>query len=82
VASLPGWHATIDGRPLALSPYLSMMFQAHIPPGKHIIELSYWPKRFTEGLVIAAGAVVGFAIAGIVARRRHTIARTKREPSA
>jgi hypothetical protein len=77
VASLPGWHATIDGRPLALSPYLSMMFQAHIPPGRHVIELTYWPTRFTEGIVLAALAVIGLAIAGLVVRRRSVAARVK-----
>jgi hypothetical protein len=70
VASLPGWHATIDGRPLTLSPYLSMMYQAHIPPGHHVIELTYWPTRFTEGIVLAAVAVVGLAVAAFAARRR------------
>jgi hypothetical protein len=79
VASFPGWQATIDGRPLAMTPYLSMMFQAHIPPGKHVIELHYWPKRFTEGLVIAACAVLGFVVAAIVVRRRHVIVRVERE---
>jgi hypothetical protein len=66
VASFPGWQATMDGRPLALKPYLSMMLQAKIPPGKHVIQLRYWPKRFTQGIVIAALAVLGFAIAGII----------------
>lgn len=80
LSSVPGWRATIDGRPLALTPYLSMMLQAHIPPGNHIIELRYWPRRFTEGIVIAACAVVGFVVVGIVIRRRAIIARLKQEP--
>ena len=80
VASLPGWHATIDGRPLALTPYLSMMLQAKIPPGKHTIELHYWPDRFTQGLAVAALAVVGFVIVGVVARRRQMSARVGQEP--
>ena len=75
VANFPGWHATIDGRPLALTPFLTMMLQARIPPGKHVIELRYWPNRFTEGLVIAALTVVVFAAAAVVARRRHVRAR-------
>lgn len=79
VASIPGWQATIDGRPLALTPYLSMMLQAKIPPGKHTIELHYWPNRFTEGLVIAAIAVVGFATAAVVVRRRDKVARVEQE---
>jgi hypothetical protein len=77
VASLPGWHATIDGRPLTLSPYLSMMFQARIPPGRHVIELSYWPKRFTDGIVVAALGVIGLVTTGLVARRRMVGSRVK-----
>jgi hypothetical protein len=74
VASFPGWQATIDGRPLALTPYLSMMLQAHIPPGRHVIELHYWPNRFTEGLVLAGLAVLGFVAAAVVVtwRRRSS----------
>jgi hypothetical protein len=71
VASAPGWHATIDGRPLPTSPYLSMMFQARIPPGHHVIEFTYWPRRFTEGIVLALLAVVGFVVAGVVVWRRR-----------
>ena len=76
MASFPGWHATIDGRPLALTPYLTMMMQAHIPPGKHTIEFSYWPKRFTEGLVLAGCTVLGFVVVGIVIRRRQSVTRS------
>jgi hypothetical protein len=80
VASLPGWHATIDGKPLALTPYLSMMLQARIPPGNHVIELHYWPNRFTQGIVIAAVTVAGFGVAIVVVRRRDRGVRAEREP--
>ena len=70
IASFPGWEATIDGRSLPLATYLTMMLQAHIPPGKHVIELRYWPTRFTEGLVIAGCAVVAFGLAALVVWRR------------
>jgi uncharacterized membrane protein YfhO len=62
-----------------MTPYLSMMLQAHIPPGKHVIELHYWPKKFTEGLVIAACAILGFVVAAVVSRRRYTAGRAQRE---
>jgi len=58
-----------------------MMLQARIPPGRHVIELHYWPNRFTDGLVIAAVAVVALAIAFFVTRRREIIARGSRKPS-
>ena len=70
VSSVPGWQATIDGRPLALTPYLSTMFQARIPPGRHVVELHYWPDRFTEGLVVAAGTGLALIVAAVVVRRR------------
>jgi hypothetical protein len=82
VGSFPGWHATIDGRPLALTPYLSMMLQARIPPGRHVIVLQYWPHRFTEGIVLAVLTVVALVIAAFVARRRDVIARASRAPPA
>jgi hypothetical protein len=84
VASVPGWRATIDGRPLPTSPYLSMMFQARIPPGHHVVEFSYWPERFTEGIVLAFLAVVGFVVAGIVVWRARLLgekAKVKRARS-
>jgi hypothetical protein len=71
ISSVPGWHATIDGKPLALSTYLTMMFQTHIPPGHHVIELTYWPTRFSEGIALAAITVVAIVIVGILARRRQ-----------
>jgi uncharacterized membrane protein YfhO len=56
-----------------------MMFQARIPPGRHVIELSYWPKRFTDGIVVAALGVIGLVTTGLVARRRMVGARVKAE---
>jgi hypothetical protein len=73
VASFPGWRATIDGRRLPLATYLSMMLQARIPPGRHVIELSYWPTRFTEGLVIAACTVVALLVTALFVRRRKRV---------
>jgi len=59
LTDLPGWHATIDGRPLALLPLSSVMFQARIPAGTHTVELHYWPDSFTVGLVLAAASALG-----------------------
>ena len=68
--SFPGWHATIDGKSLPLAHFLSMMFQANVPAGRHTIELSYWPNDFTDGIVLASGAVVALVAAALVTRRR------------
>ena len=73
VTDEPGWHATIDGRPLPLEPFSGVMFQARIPAGHHVIELHYWPTLFTVGLVVAGASVVLFVLFVIVSfvRRRE-----------
>ena len=73
VAAVPGWRATIDGHPLALVTYSGVMLQAHLPPGRHIVVVSYWPKTFTLGIGLAALSVLGLAgalVVGTVRRRR------------
>jgi hypothetical protein len=65
LTNVPGWHATIDGKPLQLQPYDHVMLQAVIPPGAHTIELHYMPDTFLTGLVIALLAAV-FLVAMLV----------------
>ncbi|MHB1518993.1 MAG: YfhO family protein [Acidimicrobiales bacterium] len=71
---LPGWHASIDGRPLALTSFAGAMLQARIPAGQHRVVLTYWPRAFTVGLLLAlvsAASLVGAgAIAWMSARRK------------
>jgi hypothetical protein len=62
----PGWHATIDGHPLALEPFAGVMFQARIPAGHHVIELHYWPTLFTVGLILAASCVFSILVFFVV----------------
>jgi hypothetical protein len=71
----PGWHATIDGRPLALESYAKVMMQARIPAGDHVIQIRYWPPLFTLGLVLAGTCAIVLLAAVSVAllkRRRET----------
>ncbi len=67
LTDVPGWHGTIDGRPLRLEPFAGVMIEARIPPGRHTVELSYWPGSFTVGLALAAVGVAVVAAAGVVA---------------
>jgi hypothetical protein len=62
LTDVPGWHASIDGRPLQLYRFNRIMLQAHVPPGRHVIELSYWPTTFSIGLVLAALSAVALAL--------------------
>ncbi len=70
LTDVPGWHASIDGRPLRLEPYSTVMLQARIPPGDHTVELHYWPGSFTLGIVLAACSLVMLALGLLVGWRR------------
>jgi len=82
LTNVPGWKATIDGRPLALEPYSGIMLQATVPAGRHTVELTYWPTTFTLGLVLAACSAIGLIVAVIVDRnrRRRGIAAADHQP--
>ena len=68
--AVPGWHATLDGRPLPLRP-TGAMLDATVPAGHHVMELSYWPTSFTAGLALAGASVIALAGAGARSRRRR-----------
>ncbi|HEY5025222.1 MAG TPA: YfhO family protein [Acidimicrobiales bacterium] len=71
LTAVPGWHATIDGRVLALTRFSGVMLEARIPPGRHVIELRYWPIAFTVGIVLAVIGALGLVVALVVGRRRR-----------
>jgi hypothetical protein len=71
LSDVPGWHATIDGRPLALERYAGVLLEARVPSGRHTVVLSYWPSRFTAGLGLAGAAVVGLIAVPLVATARR-----------
>jgi Bacterial membrane protein YfhO len=61
LTNVPGWSATIDGRALPLEGSSVFLFRAKIPPGRHVIELHYWPMAFTVGIAAAILAVGSLA---------------------
>ena len=70
---VPGWSATIDGRPLHLRSYSVAMLQADVPAGHHVIRLRYLPSLFVTGAWVAGASVLAMVVAAIVAlghRRR------------
>ena len=77
-ANVPGWKASIDGKPLALHKFAGLMLEATIPAGHHVIELTYWPPLFTAGLVLALLTVIGLVAALVVAEVRPRHARVDR----
>ena len=70
VSNVPGWHATIDGKPVGIFPFARIMLQVRVPPGRHVVELQYWPKTFSVGIIFALCALLGLAILPILSRIR------------
>ena len=74
LTDVAGWHASIDGKPLALERFGGIMLQARIPPGSHVVELHYWPETFTFGLVCAVADAAGLLLAAVWGRSRRRAA--------
>jgi hypothetical protein len=86
VTSVPGWQATIDGKPLALRTYGTVMLAAVVPAGTHVVTLRYWPRLWSLGLVLAGAATLCLlAVLGVAAgrrfRRRGSTARPAAPPA-
>jgi hypothetical protein len=75
LTDVPGWHGSIDGRPLVLDRFSGVMLQARIPAGDHTVELHYWPTAFTVGIVMAVVSIIGLSLATLITwtRRRRTV---------
>ena len=80
LTDVPGWHASIDGRPLELRRFAGVMLQARVPAGLHTVELSYWPTAFTAGIVLAVCSVGGLCIVSIIATARRPRHRRSSRP--
>ena len=72
ITNLPGWTATLDGKPLGLHSWATAMLQAQIPPGRHVLVVRYRPAAFEAGLIVAGLAVLGLtaAVTAPLLRRR------------
>jgi uncharacterized membrane protein YkgB len=79
VTDFPGWSATIDGRPLALRTWGGTMLVASLPPGPDVVVVTYDPRLFTDGCILAVLAAI--SLAGAVAwsrRARRPVPRHRR----
>jgi Bacterial membrane protein YfhO len=71
LTDVPGWHATIDGRGVALERFSGVMLQVRVPAGPHVLELHYWPAAFTIGIGLAACSGAGLVVVVLGARIRR-----------
>lgn len=82
LSDVAGWHASIDGKSLALEPFSGIMLQARIPAGRHVVELHYWPLAFSVGLWCAGASAVGLAAGVVIGWRRRRSTSTGRSSPA
>jgi hypothetical protein len=84
LTDVPGWHASLDGHPVALERFSEIMLQVRVPGGRHVLVLHYWPQTFTVGIILALVAAIGLGgwLLGPVFSARKTQARSPPNASA
>lgn len=81
LTNVPGWRATIDGRPLRLRGWAEgAMLEAKVPAGHDVVVLRYWPPLFSGGLVLALLAVLAGVVLVVGALRRSARSRRSGSP--
>ena len=80
LTNVPGWRATIDGKSVDVNSFAQIMLQVRVPPGRHVVELKYWPKSLSVGIVLAFCAACGLAILLIMAWFRSRTVRHSGQP--
>jgi Bacterial membrane protein YfhO len=79
LTDVPGWRATIDGKPVNVSSFARVMLQVRVPPGRHVVELRYWPKTLSIGIVLALCSAIGLVLLLILAWLRSRRQRNSAE---
>lgn len=69
---MDGWTASVSGEPAVIHRWDSVMMEIRVPPGRHVVELSYWPERFSVGLVMAALTIFGLMVASVISVLRKS----------
>lgn len=75
ITDMPGWHATADGRPLALTRTDGTLLSALVPGGTTEVVLTYRPALLKVGFALALIALVvmaGTAVASDLVHRRRS----------
>lgn len=83
VTGVPGWQATVDGRPIALHHAEAIELSTHVPAGRHTVTLRYWPRLFGVGLWISLASALALlaAAAWATGGRIFDAARLRRRGS-
>jgi Bacterial membrane protein YfhO len=73
----PGWHARVDGREVELLRVNYLLRGIELAPGRHNVEIFYWPSSLTLGGIISGlTALLSFALVIWDARKRKMAVRS------
>lgn len=61
-AYLPGWCATVDGKPAKIFPANLALRAVYLEPGEYHVEFHYEPGSFRAGLVVSGAGVSALAV--------------------
>lgn len=67
---MPGWKATINGRPVAISAKDSLLQQVNVPAGASLVSFAYVPPYMREAWLLFAVAICGFILLWLLPRLR------------
>lgn len=68
-----GWKATVDGARTPLRRANAAFLAVHVPAGRHVVRVVYWPASFVRGRAITFTTLAALMVLAIVRRlsRRH-----------
>jgi uncharacterized membrane protein YfhO len=71
----PGWHATVDGRPVRIDRVDYLLRGVPVPAGNHRVEFSYDPASFRIGWFVSLVVILILAAMTVFGVRRRRLAR-------
>lgn len=66
----PGWHASIDGKPVEIVRANYLFRAVAMPPGRHRVQFVYNPTSFRIGVAVTLAAACALTLPAILKRRK------------
>ncbi len=81
-AVLPGWEATVDGKPAQILEAYGKLLAVNVPAGRHTIEFRYAPRSVWLGALLSLTGLITVAIWWWISGRGESVFRGLRRPKA
>jgi hypothetical protein len=74
---LPGWSATVDGKPAAISEWRDVFQAVAVPPGDHTVVFEYRSRWLPAGAAISLATFAALLWVALLASRKDTVTATE-----